>query len=205
MFNKELSAFLPIIFFIILLFFSFFLNYVSSLYSEADLFKIDLTKGRKSKRVKKLIFVLKNGHLLFAVISFLQVVINMFISIMFIERIDEGLFERVNKYFIVFVISLFIALFTEIFSRYLGTKPFSKKIILKGFFIDFAYSLVRFPFFFLKRIVKPKKKVFVNSERDVIRFINNLAAENILEKKEARLIQSAFNFDELTVNLVFTP
>jgi putative hemolysin len=202
---EKLIAFLPLIFFIFLLFASFFLNYISSLYSEADLFKIDLTKERKKRKFKKLVFVLKNGHLLFAVISFLQVILNMFISIMSLERIDERLFLRINKFVFVLMMGLFIALFTEIFSRYLGTRQFSKKLIQNNFFIDFSYSLIRIPFALLHKIVRPKKKLFVNSEIDVIRFINNLAAENILEKQEARLVQSAFNFDELRVNSVFTP
>jgi CBS domain containing-hemolysin-like protein len=55
----------------------------------------------------------------------------------------------------------------------------------------------------MRIIIKPKRRIFINSEKDVIRFINNLAVENILEKKEAKLIQSAFNFDELIVKSVF--
>src|SRR4051812_36049252 len=116
---EKLIAFFPLIFFFLLLFVSFFLNYVSSLYSEADLFKIDLTKERKKPKFKRLIFVLKNGHLLFAIISFLQVILNMFISMMSLERIDERLFLRINKFFFILIVGLFIALFTEIFSRYL--------------------------------------------------------------------------------------
>src|SRR5207248_10741162 len=34
---------------------------------------------------------------------------------------------------------------------------------------------------------------FVNSERDVSRFVGNLAAEEILEEKEAKLIRAALN------------
>ncbi|CAG8648301.1 5013_t:CDS:2, partial [Ambispora gerdemannii] len=52
---------------------------------------------------------------------------------------------------------------------------------------------------------QPRKRIFVNSEQDVVRFVNNLAAENIVENKEARLVQAAFNFDELKVSSVFTP
>src|SRR3954453_7842702 len=100
---EKLTAFLSLIIFIFLLFASFFLNYISSLYSEADLFKIDLTKERKKPKFKRLIFVLKNGHLLFAIISFFQVILNMLISIMFIERIDEKLFSKINKIFFVLI------------------------------------------------------------------------------------------------------
>src|SRR5947209_1371932 len=107
---EKLITFLPLIIFIFLLFISFFLNYISSLYSEADLFKIDLTKERKKRNFKKLVFVLKNGHLLFAVISFLQVILNMFISLMSFERIDERLLLRVkiNKFVFVLLMGFFI-------------------------------------------------------------------------------------------------
>src|SRR3954466_14845816 len=117
---EKLATFFPLVFFFLLLSASFFLHYISSLYSEADLFKIDLTKERKKPKFKRLIFVLKNGHLLFAVISFLQVILNMFISLISIERIDERLFLRVNKFVFLLALGLLIALFTEIFSRYLG-------------------------------------------------------------------------------------
>lgn len=202
---KNLTYLFPILFFIFFLSLSFFLNYLSSLYSEADLFKINLAKARKKKNFKKLIFVLKNGQLLFALVSFLQVIINITVSNVFLDNIDEKFFENINKVFFLLLISLFIALFTEIFSRYLANKRFSKKLIENDFLIGCAYFLIRLPASFLKNLVKPKKKLFANSEQDIILFINNLAIEKVLEKKEARLIQSAFNFDELRVGLVFTP
>ena len=201
---QGLSQFLPIISFSLCLFLSFFLNYILALYSEADLFKIDLTKKNKDLKSKKLFFVLKNGQLLFAIVSFLQVFLNIFISTVFLDRVEKEVFEIINKYVFLIFFSLFIALFTEIFTRYLGNKPFSKKLIQSNFFVDFAYLLLR-PLSFLRTVVRPKKKIFVNSENDVIRFINNLAVENVLEKKEARLIQSAFNFDEFRVSSVFVP
>ena len=78
--NNELTKLLPIILFPSLLLISSFLNYISALYSEADLFKTDLTKKRKSKKTKKMLFVLKNGQLLSATVSFLQVFFNFFMS-----------------------------------------------------------------------------------------------------------------------------
>jgi CBS domain containing-hemolysin-like protein len=194
--------------FIILILFSFFLNYLSALYSEVDLFKVDLTQKQKEKRkkIKKLIFVLKNGQLLFAVICFIQVVINMFISIIISDNISQEFLEKawISRGAIIFWLSIFVALITEIFSRYLASRPASKNLILKDFFVDLTYTLVR-PLSFLKKVVRPKKKIFVNSEQDIIRFVNNLTVENILEKKEAKLIQSAFNFDEAKVSSVFIP
>src|SRR3954454_23629309 len=152
---QDLSPLLPITFFSLSLFLSFFLNYVLALYSEADLFKIDLTKKNKGLKSKKLFFVLKNGQLLFAIVSVLQVFLNIFMSTVFLERVEKEVFEIINKYVFLIFFSLFIALFTEIFTRYLGNKPFSKKLIQSNFFVDFAYLLLR-PFSFLRTIVKPK-------------------------------------------------
>jgi len=200
-----IEVFLPIIIFIVLLSFSFFLNYVSSLYSEVDLFKLDLNKEKKKKKFKRLIFILKNNQLLFALISFLQVILNMIITVIFIEKIDEKLFLRINKFIFFLGIGLFTALFTEIYSRYLANKAFSKQLSKNKFFINFTYSLIRIPFWMFGKIVKPKKKLFINSEIDVIRFINNLESEKLLEKKEASLVKSAFKFDELQVRSIFIP
>jgi hypothetical protein len=80
----------------------------------------------------------------------------------------------------------------------LATKNFSKRIVFNKFLINTGYALTRLSFFQL--VIKPKKKVFVNSERDVSRFVGNLAAEEILEEKEAKLIRAALNFDELKAN-----
>ena len=88
--NNELIKFFPITLFLAFLMVSFLLNYVSALYSEADLFKIDLTKRRKSKKIKKLIFVLKNGQLLSATISFSQVFINFFMSLLATKMLKEN-------------------------------------------------------------------------------------------------------------------
>lgn len=89
--------------------------------------------------------------------------------------------------------------------RYLANRPSSRKRIFDNFFIDVAYFLIR-PFYYLLRpIVKPKKKIFANSEQDIIRFVNNLTTDNILEKNEAKLVQSAFKFDESKVSSIITP
>src|SRR3954465_4130544 len=108
---QDLSSLLPIIYFSLSLSFSFFLNYVLALYSEADLFKIDLSKKNKDPKFKKLLFVLKNSQLLFAIVSFLQVFLNIFMSTVFLERIEEEVFEIINKYVVLIFFSLFIAIF----------------------------------------------------------------------------------------------
>jgi hypothetical protein len=88
--NNELIKIFPITLFFSLLLISFLLNYVSALYSEADLFKIDLTKRRKSKKIKKLLFVLKNGQLLSATTSFSQVFINFSMSLLAAKMLKEN-------------------------------------------------------------------------------------------------------------------
>lgn len=73
---------------------SFFLNYLSALYSDVNLFKIDLVKKRKQKKkAKKLVFILKNGNLLFAVICVCQVFLNIFLSEIFVGRLSQPLLE----------------------------------------------------------------------------------------------------------------
>ncbi|CAG8797321.1 19110_t:CDS:2, partial [Racocetra persica] len=52
---------------------------------------------------------------------------------------------------------------------------------------------------------KPRKRIFVNSEQDVMRFVNNLTLDRVLEKNEAQLVQAAFRFDDLRVASIATP
>jgi CBS domain containing-hemolysin-like protein len=86
--------------------------------------------------------------------------------------------------------------------RFLTTKKFSKRITLNRHFINIAYLISRLSFF--QFIIKPRKRIFVNSENDVSLFVSNLAAEKILEKKEAKLIKAALNFDEINVRQILT-
>jgi len=86
--------------------------------------------------------------------------------------------------------------------RFLNTKKFSKRITLNHHLINIAYLISRLSFF--QFIIKPRKRIFVNSEKDVSLFVSNLAAEKILEKKEARLIKAALNFDEIKVHQILT-
>ena len=74
---------------------SFFLNYLSALYSDVNLFKIDLVKKRKNKqKIKKLLFILKNGNLLFAVVCVCQVFLNIFLSEIFVSGIGQPFLEK---------------------------------------------------------------------------------------------------------------
>lgn len=91
---SEILFLSPIAISLLLLGLSFFLNYISALYSDANLFKIDLVKKRKDKsQFKKLIFILKNGNLLFAVICFYQVFLNIFLSEVFMTGIGWPILE----------------------------------------------------------------------------------------------------------------
>jgi len=78
-------------------------------------------------------------------------------------------------------------------------------MVFSNFFIDTTYSLIRLPYYLLRPIVKPRKKIFVNSEQDIIRFVNNLTTDKVLEEREAKLVQSAFRFDDLNVISITTP
>jgi putative hemolysin len=204
MLNNELIKFLPILLLPSLLITSCLLNYISALYSEADLFKVDLTKGRKTRKIKKLLSVLKNGQLLSATVSFWQVFLNLFMSFFITKMISENtkFLEKlwVGERFFVLSASLSIALFTEILMRFLVTKSFSKRVITNNFLINNAYFLNRLSP--LQLIIKPRKRIFVNSEKDVSLFVSNLAAETILEQKEAKLIKAALKLDETKVHQV---
>ncbi|CAG8558761.1 12760_t:CDS:2, partial [Cetraspora pellucida] len=65
------------------------------------------------------------------------------------------------KWLVLALFGLTIALTNEIFARYLANRPGSRKM--------------------------PRKRIFVNSEQDVIRFVNNLTLDRVLEKNEAQL------------------
>lgn len=83
--------------FLLLLVFSFFLNYLSALYSEVNLFKIDLVKKRKDKKgFKKIIFIIKNGNLLFAVVCVCQVFLNIIISHIFMTGVGNKIIQEAN-------------------------------------------------------------------------------------------------------------
>lgn len=188
------------------LLFSFFLNFSSSIYSDVDLFGLDLAKRKKTLNGRKLLFILKNSYLFFAVVCFLQVIINFFVSFVVIDNMDDDFVKRlwVGRNFLILFFSILVALLTEVFARYLASKESGKKLVFNSFFINFSYLIIR-PFFFLRRIFKPKKRIFSKSEKDVVRFIDNLAVEKVLEKREAKLVQSALKFDELTVGSVIIP
>lgn len=91
---SELLPLTSIIFFLLLLILSLFLNYISAVYSEINLFKVDLVKKSKDK---KLVFILKSGNILFTVICIYQVLINIFMSDMFMSNIGDIFLKEFNK------------------------------------------------------------------------------------------------------------
>ena len=94
---SEILSFTPLLTFFLLLSLSFFLNYLSALYSDVNLFKIDLVKKRKDKRrSQKLIFILKNGNLLFAIVCICQVFLNIFMSEIFMTGTGQPILEAIN-------------------------------------------------------------------------------------------------------------
>jgi len=58
-----------------------FLNFISSLYSDIDISKINLSRvSRKKKKIKRLVYIIKNNYFLFVGTSVLSVIFNVFIS-----------------------------------------------------------------------------------------------------------------------------
>src|SRR5687767_11177507 len=134
--NNILSTkILPLLISLSLLFFTAFFNYISSLYSSVDLFKLDVTgkNKTKNKRVKKLFFVLKNNYLLFVVICFFQVIISFFLSIMLNDFLGEFFEYHVYLNFSLFGIAICIAFLTEVMVRYLADR--TKHLVLNNFFL----------------------------------------------------------------------
>ena len=68
-------------FILLFLFLAGFLNFISTLYSDIDISKIDLSRvSRRKKKVKTIIYIIKNNYFLFVGTSVLSVIFNVFIS-----------------------------------------------------------------------------------------------------------------------------
>lgn len=190
-----------LVYFVFLLFISFFLNYISAIYSNVDLFKFDISDKELTLKKKKIIFVFRNINLLLASVSYFQVIINFLISNVFIE---DFLGENKKSPWLILFISIVTAAFTEVFSRYLSSTKYGIKLLNFSFFVDCAYFLTRITsLLFFNLVVDNKGKLFNNSEKDFSTFLNNLVSEKILEEKEGKLVSSALNLDETRVNSIF--
>lgn len=89
--DELVSAFTHIILASFLLFIAGFFNFISSLYSDIDISKINLSRvSRKRKKIKKLVYIIKNNYFLFVGTSVLSVIFNVFVSRIIFERIGAG-------------------------------------------------------------------------------------------------------------------
>ena len=187
----------------ILLILAGFFNFISSLYSDVDISKVDLSKvNRKKKKIKKLIYIIKNNYFLFVGTSILSVVLNVFISRIIFGGIGGDvpipIPEGLNGYLVEVFVILFLVIFTEIFMRYFAEREFIKRRMLNPFLLNSAYLITRAMAWPLRWIIK-EKKLSPYREQDLIRLMGNLEAENVLEPQEVSLIKAAFNFDEKTI------
>src|SRR3954469_3255181 len=68
-----------------------FLNFISSLYSDIDISKIDLSRvSRRKKKIKRLIYIIKNNYFLFIGTSVLSVIFSVLISRIIFEKLGAG-------------------------------------------------------------------------------------------------------------------
>lgn len=70
-------------FFLFLIFFLiFFLNYISCLYTEQDLFQQDLSliEKKEKKKLERLLFIFKNRQPFSLLVDFLQVIFGVFLT-----------------------------------------------------------------------------------------------------------------------------
>lgn len=175
------------------------LNFISSLYSGIDISKIDLSrlKRKKHKKVRRIIYIIRNNYLLFVGTSFFSAFLNLGLS--------KITFEKINLNFQEELIFIFFFIFsTEIFVRYLAELNFSKKLVLNSFFLNVTFFFTWTISSLLSWLIK-EKKLSSYRETDLIRLINNLEAENVLEASEVKLVHSALNFDEKEVSSCFKP
>ena len=123
-----------------------FFNFVSSLYSDIDISKIDLSKlSRRKKKIKKIIYIIKNNYFLFVGTSVLSVILNVFISRIIFGGGNLGIELRTGWVGSVTEILtiLFLVLLTEILVRYLAEKEFAKRRIFNPFLLTSAHLITR--------------------------------------------------------------
>jgi putative hemolysin len=172
-------------------------NYLFSLYSEVNSFKIDFIETKKEKKKwNKFTFILKNIYLLKVSNSLLQTILSLFVS-----EYSKDFFKNYKESWILIIQSFIILLITEIFAEYLSSNEIRKEIFLNPIILNSAFYLIK-SFSWLRIIIKPKKSLFVNSESELALFAKNLTTDGFLEDKEAKLVEAALNFDERMVENV---
>lgn len=181
-----------------------FLSFIAILYSNVDLFKVDLVETRKKDQeaMSNLSLILKNNYLLFVSICIIQNILSFFLS----KLIENFSSTRLTTSIVVFILSFFIMIFTEIIPNYIASKEYFKSLVLNKYLLKFVY-LITLVFSPLKIFIKERKKFFTHSEEDLIRFINNLTSKEILllEPKEAQLVNLAFSMDDNDIGSVIIP
>lgn len=99
--------------------------------------------------------------------------------------------------------AFFIAFINEILARYLAYKT-KRVALMSGFILFITYQIARCGSFIAHLIGYDSNKITSNSELDIIRYVKNLTVDNIVEEKEAQLVQAAFNFDDLSMQAIMT-
>lgn len=194
----------------LLLSFTAFLNLLSSLYSNVDISRLDLSRNSRQKsKTKKIIYVIQNSYLLFISVSVLCAVLNLVTSRIVFN--DIGLSNFINNsqswvgWLVEFLVIFFLVFFTEILVYYLAERPLAKRWVLNSFLLNCAYYLIAWGIHpWSKNLIKGKK-LSSYREKDLIQLVSNLEAEKTLEPQEARLLKAAFNFDEGIVGQHFRP
>jgi CBS domain containing-hemolysin-like protein len=190
-------------YFILTLILSSFLNFINLLYSNIDLFKVDLIENKKKDHLSfsKFSVIVKNNHLLFFSICIMQSVLSFFLS-----RKFELIFgNKLNNLWII-AFGITTTIFSEIIPNNIVGKEWSKNFVLNRLFLNIAYFIVMLssP---LKFFIKERKKFFTHRESDLVRFINNLTSKEILllEPNEAKLVNLAFNLDDNDIRSILIP
>lgn len=188
--------FSSIVFIILLVSLAFFLNFISSLYSDIDISTIDLSRvNRRHKKIKMIIYIIKNNYFLAVGCSILLIFLNIAISGI-ISKLLPSLWGRE------LIVAFALVIFTELFVRYLTDQEFTKHWIFNPLLFKSAYLITCLAALPLRRIIK-EKTLSSYKEQDLIRLMNNMEAENVLEPQEVRLLRAAFNFDEETIGKYF--
>jgi hypothetical protein len=145
-----MDSFNPVVYIVIasfLLIIAGFFNFISSLYSDIDISKIDLSRvSRRKKKIKRLIYIIKNNYFLFIGTSVLSVIFSVLISRIIFEKLGAGVdFTSTNLggYAAEILAILFLVFFTEILVRYLAEREFAKRRMFNPFLLASAYSITR--------------------------------------------------------------
>lgn len=179
-----------------------FLNVVSLIYTNVDLFTIDIAEVKKKNKrlMEKLEYVIKKSHSINFSICLLQTIITLLTSRMaFFEKSPSWLI-----YPLTIIQMALVELTPNYLVKYFDSKP---KYLLNSFLLNTAYLVARFSPLTVLLSLSDDKKIFSHSEEDLIRFVTNLTSKEILllEPKEAQLVNLAFRLDDRDIRKIFVP